>query len=229
MKADIYNKEGKKAGSIELPEAIFGVAWNDALMHQVVTSMEDNARTNVAHTKDRGEVRGGGKKPWRQKGTGRARHGSTRSPIWVGGGVAHGPRNTKVFARVLPKGMRNKALAMALSRKFKEGEVIFVESLELKGPKTREAKQALLNLASVKGFERLATKRRNVALVAVPEKSESLEKSFRNLSHTETVRVSNLNPVLLLRHSFLIVESPKESLALIEHRLAKKVKVEESK
>src|SRR5512135_3441222 len=102
MKTDIYNIQGKKAGSVELPESIFGVAWNDSLMHQVVTSMEDNARTNVAHTKGRGEVRGGGKKPWRQKGTGRARHGSIRSPIWVGGGVAHGPRNTKVFARAIP-------------------------------------------------------------------------------------------------------------------------------
>src|SRR3990167_1463640 len=88
MEAPIYNIQGKKTGSIKLPESIFGVPWNDSLMHQVVTSMQDNARTNVAHTKDRGEVRGGGKKPWRQKGTGRARHGSTRSPIWVGGGGA---------------------------------------------------------------------------------------------------------------------------------------------
>mgnify|MGYP001581033827 FL=1 len=93
IEAPIYNAQGKKAGTIALPERLFGEAWNASLMHQVVTSMQDNARTPVAHTKDRGEVRGGGKKPWRQKGTGRARHGSIRSPIWVGGGKAHGPRN----------------------------------------------------------------------------------------------------------------------------------------
>src|SRR3990167_9158975 len=91
MKTDIYDIQGKKAGQIELPENIFGVKWNNALMHQVVTSMQSNARTPVAHTKNRGEVRGGGIKPWRQKGTGRARNGSIRSPIWIGGGVTHGP------------------------------------------------------------------------------------------------------------------------------------------
>src|ERR1700680_4709986 len=97
LSADIFNAQGKKSGSLNLPEHIFGVAWNDSLMHQVVTSMQANARTNVAHTKGRGDVRGGGKKPWQQKGTGRARHGSIRSPIWKGGGVTHGPNKAKVF------------------------------------------------------------------------------------------------------------------------------------
>src|SRR6202167_3095081 len=106
MEAIIYNTQGKKSGSVDLPEAIFGIKWNDSLMHQVVTSMQDNARTNVAHTKGRGEVRGGGKKPWRQKGTGRARHGSIRSPIWKGGGVTHGPSKDKVYSVAIPKKMR---------------------------------------------------------------------------------------------------------------------------
>ncbi|RJQ33594.1 50S ribosomal protein L4 [Candidatus Parcubacteria bacterium] len=226
MEANIYNKEGKKVGTIQLPESIFNVAWGDSLMHQVVTSMQDNARTNVAHTKDRGDVRGGGKKPWRQKGTGRARHGSTRSPIWVGGGVAHGPRNTKVFARAIPKNMRNKALAMALSKKFADGEVLFVESFGLSAPKTAEAKKAIVALGGVKGFEKLSQKKKNAALIALSEKSVATEKSFRNIGSMAVVSAQNLNPVSVLRNTFLILENPQTALATIEGRLSKKSKLE---
>src|SRR3954468_24273266 len=136
MEFPLYNQEAEKVGTIELADGIFGLAMNQDLLYQVITSQLANKRQVVAHAKGRGEVRGGGKKPWRQKGTGRARHGSIRSPIWVGGGVAHGPRNDKVFARSIPQKMRNKALAMALSKKLADGEVIFVESLDLSSPKT---------------------------------------------------------------------------------------------
>lgn len=222
MKTDTYTIKGKKAGSIELPESIFGLPWNDSLMHQVVTSMQDNARTNVAHTKDRGDVRGGGKKPWRQKGTGRARHGSIRSPIWVGGGVAHGPRNTKVFARAIPKSMRAKALAVALSQKLRDGEILFVDSFDISAPKTADAKKALMALANVKGFEKLNGKKKNAALIAIPSKSDAAEKSFRNIGNVATIRVSNLNPLSVLRNTYLILENPKAALAMIESRFAKK-------
>ena len=143
METTIYNTEGKKAGTIELPENIFNVPWNDALMHQVVTSMQANARTPIAHTKFRGDVRGGGKKPWQQKGTGRARHGSTRSPIWKGGGVAHGPRNDTVFARAIPRKMRAKALFMALPRKFKKNEHILIKSISIQAKNTTEAQNKI--------------------------------------------------------------------------------------
>jgi len=222
MEAPIYNIQGKKTGSIKLPESIFGVPWNDSLMHQVVTSMQDNARTNVAHTKDRGEVRGGGKKPWRQKGTGRARHGSIRSPIWIGGGVAHGPRNEKVFARAIPKNMRNKALATALSKKFADGEVLFVDSFNMSVPKTAEAKRAILSLGGIKGFEKLSTKKKNTALIATVEKNDATQKSFRNIGSMAVVSAQNLNPMSVLRNTFLILENPVVSLASIESRLAKK-------
>ena len=191
-------------------------------MHQVITSMQDNARTNVAHTKGRGEVRGGGKKPWKQKGTGRARHGSSRSPIWVGGGVTHGPINAKVFARAIPKNMRNKALAMALSKKLADGEVLFVERFGISAPKTAEAKKALNALASVKGFERISSKRKNAALIAAPEKNDAMQKSFRNIGSTAIVSVQNLNPVSVLRNTYLVLENPQASLTVLESRFAKK-------
>ena len=219
MKTDIYNIQGKKAGSVELPESIFGVAWNDSLMHQVVTTMQANARTLVAHTKGRGDVRGGGKKPWQQKGTGRARHGSSRSPIWRGGGVTHGPRNEKVYARTLPKKMRAKALFMALSRKMKDGEVIFVDSFGLTAPKTASARMALAALSGVKGFERLASAK-NAALVATPERTEAVMKSFRNIGSIEYDNVANLNPVSVLKHKFLIIENPEAALPIISRRVS---------
>ncbi|MCE9541233.1 50S ribosomal protein L4 [Candidatus Kaiserbacteria bacterium] len=222
MKTDIYNIEGKKAGSVELPETVFGVAWNDSLMHQVVTSMQDNARTPVAHTKGRSEVRGGGKKPWQQKGTGRARHSSIRSPIWRGGGVTHGPLNAKVFARGIPKKMRAKALFMALSKKMKDGQILFVDSFGFTVPKTADAKKALLALSGVKGFERLSTKRVNAGLVALSQKNEAVEKSFRNIGSITATDVRSLNPVAVLKATYILIENPAESLALVESRMNKK-------
>ena len=218
METSIYNSQGKKVGSVQLPEAVFNVAWNNSLMHQVVTTMKANARTLVAHTKGRGDVRGGGKKPWQQKGTGRARHGSSRSPIWRGGGVTHGPRNEKVYARTLPKKMRAKALFMALSRKMKDGELILVDSFGFSTPKTAGAKKALTALSGVKGFERLSS-RRNAALVAIPERTEGVMKSFRNIGSVECDSVANLNPVDVLKYKFLIIENPEVSLKTIEKRI----------
>jgi large subunit ribosomal protein L4 len=222
METTIYNTQGKKSGTVQLPENVFGVAWNDSLMHQVVTTMQANARPNVAHTKTRGEVSGGGKKPWAQKGTGRARHGSTRSPIWKGGGVTHGPRNDKNYSRVLPKKMRVKALFMALSRKLKDGEIILVDSFGLTSPKTATAKKALMTLSKVSGFEKLATKKNNVALVALSDRNEAAQKSFRNIGNIECIDVRNLNPVLVLGKTFLVIENPEAAMAIIANRAAKK-------
>jgi large subunit ribosomal protein L4 len=221
MKTDIYNTDGKKAGQFDLPENIFGVAWNNALMYQVVTSMEANARTPVAHTKGRGDVRGGGKKPWQQKGTGRARHGSIRSPIWKGGGVTHGPSKEKVYARAIPKKMRAKALSMALSRKLKDGEIIFVDRFGFEKPKTALAAKAMKALAGVKGFEKLA-RRKNAALIAAPLSSESASKSFQNIGSVHYEAIANLNPVAILKYKFLIIENPEESLKVVGKRFSAK-------
>ena len=221
MKTDIYNAQGKKNGSIELPESVFGVKWNDALMHQVITSMQSNARTPVAHVKARGDVRGGGKKPWKQKGTGRARHGSIRSPIWKGGGVTHGPLREKNYTKEIPKKMRAKALFMALSRKFSDGEVLFVDSFGLNAPKTATAKKAIHSLSKNKGFEALM-RRNNAAIIALAAPSEGATKSFRNIGSVECKMVRNLNPVSVLSHRYLIIEDPKASVAILESRSTKK-------
>ncbi len=218
MESLIYNVQGKKSGSVTLPESVFGVAWNDALMHQVVIGMQANARTSVAHTKARGEVRGGGKKPWAQKGTGRARHGSSRSPIWKGGGVTHGPRAEKNYSQVIPKKMRAKALFMALSRKFKDGEIIFVDSFGLDTPKTAVARKILVMLSKIAGFEKLSTKKKNAALIAFAEPTVAAQKSFRNIGNVDCVAVRNLNPVVVLKSSYLVIENPEAAVAIVESR-----------
>ncbi len=217
LAADIFSAQGKKAGTLQLPENIFGVAWNDSLMHQVVTSMQDNARTPVAHTKGRGDVRGGGRKPWKQKGTGRARHGSSRSPIWKGGGVTHGPTNNENFSRTIPKKMRAKALFMALSQKLRDGEVVFVNSFELEKPSTASAKKTLVALAKG-GFERLNSAKKNAALVAFADAKEASTKSFRNISNVVYAAVRDLNPVAVLKAKYLVIENPEASVAILAQR-----------
>lgn len=203
-----------------MPESVFGVPWNADLVHEVVRLMNSNSRNNIAHTKTRGEVRGGGKKPWRQKGTGRARHGSTRSPIWVGGGIAHGPRNDKNYERKINKKVRTKALLAILSKKFKEGEILFVDEVKITTPKTKDAKNILVSLSKIKGYERLATKKNNTAIVALDKKTSSIQKSFNNMGNISVEEFRNVNPVSLLNHTFLIITNPSESLKVLTTKTA---------
>jgi large subunit ribosomal protein L4 len=215
MEAKVYSKTGKESGTYALPETVFGIPWNADLVHQVVESMMSNARTPIAHTKTRGEVRGGGKKPWQQKGLGRARHGSIRSPIWVGGGVTHGPRNDKNYSRKINKKMKTKALHTILSRKLKDNEIIFVDSLDFAEPKTKEALTIVSALAAIKGYERLGTKKTNTAFIALPKKDLAAEKSFNNFGNIEVGEARNLNPLNVLNYKYLVIAAPKESLAHI--------------
>jgi len=207
MEAILYNKKGEKAGKVAVPENLFGLSWNADLVHQVVTAMQGNARAGTAHTKDRGEVRGGGKKPWKQKGTGRARHGSSRSPIWRGGGVAHGPRTEKNYERKVNQKMRQKALLVALSRKLKDGEVIFVDSLEMGAPKTSEAK-GVLSAFSKAGF---ATKKKNAFHIALPSAHKPTMKSFSNFGNVMIDDVRNLNPLSVLSAKYLLIANPESA------------------
>lgn len=220
--AVIYTMAGKEAGSIALPAEIFGAQWNADLVHQVVTGMQANARAVTAHTKNRAEVRGGGKKPWKQKGTGRARHGSSRSPIWVGGGVTHGPRAERNYSVKINRKMRVAALASLLSKKFADGEVIFVESLSFKAPKTADAVKAIAALSKAVKAEALTTKAKNAAIIAFATKDENAEKSLRNIGNLMTEEVRNLNVADLATKKYLIIERPTESLAALSARFASK-------
>ena len=210
MEAKIYNQEAKEAGKIKLPEEIFGLDWNADLMHQVIVSMQANKRNPWAHTKFRGEVSGTGKKPWPQKGTGQARHGSKRSPIWVGGGVSHGPRKEKDYSKKINKKMKKKAFFIALSQKMRDHEILFLDKIVLSQPKTKEANIIIKNLAGIKNFEKLSGKKKNRAIIALPKKDAEIERGFRNIHGMQISRFSDLNALALANYKYLIITEPKE-------------------
>ncbi len=220
LEATIYTMDGKENGTLTLPEDIFGAKWNADLVHQVVVGMQANARHSIAHTKFRSEVSGGGKKPWKQKGTGRARHGSNRSPIWKGGGVTHGPRAEKDYSVKINRKMRLAALRVVLSRKWKDGEIIFVDTMNFAAPKTKDAKGALVAIAKGAGRDTLATKRKNAAVIAFATKDTVAEKSLRNIGSIMTEEMRNLNPVDLLNKKFLVVANPADSIQVLANRFS---------
>lgn len=220
MDSKIYNIQGKDVGTVTLPAEIFALPWNADLVHQVIVSMASTARGNTAHTKGRGEVRGGGKKPWQQKGTGRARHGSSRSPIWKGGGVTHGPTKDKNFIKIVSQQMRQKALLVTLSKKAKDGELIFVDSLVMETPKTASARAAFLALG--KNFVGLG-RRRNAALVVLPAAHKATQRSFSNFSNVEVSTVGSLNPAAVLGKKYVIFADPDTAInTLLQKKVVKK-------
>jgi len=204
MLVETYNQEGKKLKKTRLPKDIFGLDFNSDLVYQVVVSQMANRRQNVAHTKDRSEVRGGGRKPWRQKGTGRARHGSIRSPIWVGGGVTFGPRKDKSFKKTIPKKMKKKALFMVLSKKAKEKMMIVINKLAVEKPKTKEI---------LKILEKLPNKENN-CLIVVPEYDKNVMLAVRNIDGVGVKEARNLNIIDLL--SFKCILLVKDSIKTIK-------------
>jgi large subunit ribosomal protein L4 len=218
MEAKIYNQKGAEAGKINLPEKVFGAKWRSDLVHQVVEGMRSNKRAGTADTKDRGEVRGGGKKPWKQKGTGRARHGSSRSPLWVGGGMTHGPLSVKNYKKKISSKMRAQALFSVLSKKLKDGEIIFVDSLSMPDIKTKNAVKVVGSLAKASGWKAAASSKKPRVLTALFARDEKAEKSFRNISSLEIVFLKNLNPLDVLNHPYLMIENPTESIKFLESR-----------
>ena len=202
MRVPVHNTAGETVGEIELREDIFGVPINVPVMHQALVRQQANARLGTHKTKTRGEVSGGGRKPWRQKGTGRARHGSIREPQWRGGGVAHGPR-PRSYRQKMPRKMRRLAYRSALSVKAKERQIIVLEDLQMPAPNTR-------GIVSI--LEALAVD--SSALILLPEKNVNVEQSANNLPNVKTLRANYLNIRDLLGYDYLLV--PLDALEIIE-------------
>jgi len=210
MKYEIFDQNGKKIGQTLLPKEIFNVKVNPDLVHQVVVCQMANRRRILAQVKGRGEVRGGGRKPWRQKGTGRARHGSIRSPLWRGGGVTFGPRKERVFKKKIPKKMRRKALLMVLSGKVKNNLLILLDKFKIEQPKTKLMADIL---------KKLPCKEKST-LIALPEYDRNIILAARNLPEVDTLWARNLNALDLLIFKYLVM--PKESIKVIKETFLKR-------
>ena len=219
MQSEIYNIQGKSVGKIDLPEQIFGLEFSNPTVHQVIVSMMSNKRTVIADTKDRSEVSGGGKKPWKQKGTGRARHGSIRSPIWRGGGITFGPTKERNFSKKINKKMKRQALFQILSSKLKDGEILFVDKISLEDKKTKKAKEILENFSKIKGFEKILSKKKNSALILNTEFNENNIKSFANFSNIKLDELRKINPLDLVNYKYLVIVKPEESVSFLQSKI----------
>ncbi|MFA5021044.1 MAG: 50S ribosomal protein L4 [Patescibacteria group bacterium] len=200
MKYPVYNNNGEQVKDIELSGRLFGVKPRAEVVHQVVLAQEANSRQVLAHTKTRGEVRGGGKKPWKQKGTGRARHGSTRSPIWVGGGITFGPRSDRNFTQKVNKKQKQLALAMCLSDKVANNSLVILDGLANTSGKTKDLS---LWLKGLKGkLAGLKDSKKVLLVMAVPD--AKLTKAAANLANIKTISAKSLNCVDILKADALI-------------------------
>lgn len=204
MKLPLRTMAGEDRGEIEVSDRVFGAEVNEALLHQAVVVWEANQRQGTRSTKTRGEVRGGGKKPWRQKGTGRARQGSIRSPLWRKGGVVFGPR-PRDFRLALPKRMRRGAVVSALSAKARDGEIVVVDSLALEAPKTRAMRAALEALGAPR------------ALVVTADHDPVVYKSVRNLPGSSALEARQVTARDLLAHPRLVLTA--DSVRVLEEVL----------
>jgi len=207
MQVSLYNTSGKEIGTTELPDAIFGVAVNTPLMHQALVRQLANARQGTHDTKTRGEVAGGGAKPYRQKGTGHARQGSTRAPHYKHGGIVFGP-TPRSYEQKMPREMRRAALRSALSAKMAEGQIRVVDELKMGEPKTREMETILGNLAI-----------NSSALILLPEANLAVQKSASNIPDVKALRAQYLNVRDLLGYDFLVL--PVSAVHAIEAYLGK--------
>lgn len=237
-KATVYNVKGEKVKDIELNPKVFGLKINPELVTHAVNVQTSNARNVLAHAKGRSEVAGGGKKPWRQKGTGRARHGSIRSPLWKGGGVTFGPTSDRNFSLKINRKAKKKAILMGLSDKAVNEKVILLDALVIDEARTKKFYEILQNLklrsAKVKASakktgakedkkedkkESAGSGKEDRVLVVIPKNDEKLIRAVRNISKAETIAADSLNIVDILKAKYLVV--PVASIEVIEKTFVK--------
>ncbi len=207
IKVNVYNQKAEAVGDIKLSDKVFGLKTNEALVHQAMVTQMANERQNLAHTKDRSEVRGGGRKPWAQKGTGRARAGSNRSPIWMGGGVTFGPRSERNYKKQINKKMKQKALLMVLSDKVANNSLTVIESFDIKEFKTKTIDSLLKKINDKKDEKRSV-------LIINDKKDEKTKYSSKNLVGVKYINIDNLNIVDLLAKRGVVIS--KDSIKIIE-------------
>lgn len=200
LKIKIYNTSGQEVKEMDLAENIFKVEPNQELLHQAAVCQNNNSRRAYAHTKDRSEVAGGGKKPWKQKGTGRARAGSSRSPIWIGGGVTFGPRKDRNFSQKINQKMKQKAIFMALSDRLESKSMAVLDNFEVKEYKTKQVNEIIESMEK-KVFK---TDRRSLLLIT-ENKDDKLKYSTRNLENTKQINLDNINLLDILKYRYLIM------------------------
>lgn len=204
----VHNQEGKKVEDLNISDAVFAVPANNELLHQVFMVISGNQRNPIAHTKDKSEVAGSGKKPFKQKGTGSARQGQKRNPVMKGGGVAFGPTNERNFKRDLNKKMKQKAVKIAISEKLRSGTLIAIDSLEVEKPKTKVFAEILKKL-EIKGR----------VLVSFSEKEKKTSLISRNVKSTTNIETKDLNVMDLLNNKYLLLS--KDSIAFLEEKFGK--------
>jgi len=209
MKIATYDQEGKEIGQTLLPKEIFGLTVNQELIHQVAVSQASNRRQVSAHTKGRGQVSGGGKKPWRQKGTGRARQGSTRSPLWRHGGIAFGPSRDRDFKKKINRKMKKIAMLMVLSAKAQNNFLVVLEALKVEKIKTKTIAQLLQKLPC----------KNESTLIILPSMDKNVILASRNLENAKPSQVKDLNALDLLSFKYLVM--PKESIKVLKEMVVK--------
>lgn len=209
IKAKVYNMNGEVVGEEKLDSALFEVSAKEGLIHQAVVAQMANRRQVLAHTKNRGEVSGGGIKPWRQKGTGRARVGSIRSPLWVGGGVVFGPTKDRNFKQKINKKMKRKALLMCLSDRAKDEKIVLLDKLELENFKTKKFLEILNKLPG----------KEKKTLLILADNDKKIIKSAANLENVKTIESVNLNVIDVLNHEYLML--PVATMRAVEESLKK--------
>ena len=219
MKVKVYNQTGEAVGDVSLADKVFGVKANEALVHQAMVAQMANERQVIAHTKGRAEVRGGGRKPWRQKGTGRARAGSSRSPIWIGGGVTFGPTKERNFKKAINKKMKIKALLMVLSDRVEAKNFLVLDSLKMEEFKTKQFDKMVTALEKLstpkkekeevkdekKDTKKKAKPAKRSFLFIIDDKDEKVKRSGRNLEGVKVINVENINIVDLLKYRTLVI------------------------